>query len=135
MDLSNSMGAIAKAAFPQAVIIRDCFHIIQRGSDGIEEIRLRLKREAVKEQKKQKAEFKKKLDRLAKQRKAYRAKHKRPKGRKRGRKPTQRTSFTPQTLSNEETKVESLTRCKKQMLKSCDKWTDSQEKRAKLGTE
>ena len=132
MDLSNSMGAIAKAAFPQAVIIRDCFHVIQRGSEGIEEIRLRLKREAVKEQKKQKAEFKKKLERLAKQRKAYRAKHKRPKGRKRGRKPTQRTSFAPQTLSNEETKVESLTRCKKQMLKSRDKWTDSQEERAKL---
>ena len=62
MDLSNSMGAIAKAAFPQAVIIRDCFHVIQRGSEGIEEIRLRLKREAVKELKKQKAEFKKKLE-------------------------------------------------------------------------
>lgn len=132
MDLSNSMGAIAKAAFPKAVIIRDCFHVIQRGSDGIEEIRLRLKREAIKEQKKEKAEFNKRLDRLAKQRKAYREKHARPKGRKRGRKPIRRTSFTPQTLSNEETRVESLTRCKKQMLKSRDKWTDSQEERARL---
>ena len=132
MDLSNSMGAIAKAVFPKAVIIRDCFHVIQRGSDGIEEIRLRIKREAIKEQKKEKAEFNKKMDRLAKRRKAYRAKHKRPKGRKRGRKPMRRTGFTPQTLSNEETKVESLTRCKKQMLKSRDKWTDSQEERAKL---
>ena len=118
MDLSNSMGAIAKAVFPKAVIVRDCFHVIQRGSDGIEEIRLRLKREAIKEQKKEKTEFNKKMDRLAKQRKAYRKKHKRPKGRKRGRKPMRRTSFTPQTLSNEETKVEGLTRCKKQMLKS-----------------
>ena len=132
MDLSNSMGAIAKAAFPKAVIIRDCFHVIQRGSDGIEEIRLRLKREAIKEQKKEKAEFNKRLDRMAKQRKAYREKHTRPKGRKRGRKPIRRTSFTPQALSNEETRVESLTRCKKQMLKSRDKWTDSQEERARL---
>ena len=33
----------------------------------------------------------------------------------------------PATLANEETKVEGLTRCKKQMLKSRDKWTDSQE--------
>ena len=132
MDLSNSMGAIAKAVFPKAVIVRDCFHVIQRGSDGIEEIRLRLKREAIKDLKKEKAEFNKKMDRLAKQRKAYRKKHKRPKGRKRGRKPMRRTSFTPQTLSNEETKVEGLTRCKKQMLKSRDKWTESQEERAKL---
>lgn len=59
MDLSNSMGAIAKAVFPKATVIRDCFHVIQRCGEGLEEIRLRLKREAVKEQKKEKAEFKK----------------------------------------------------------------------------
>ena len=133
MDLSNSMGAIAKSAFPNAIIIRDCFHVIQRCGEGIEEIRLRLKREAVKEQKKEKAEFRKKLERLAKQRKAYRRKHKRPKGKKRGRKPMRlSTRFVPSTLDNEETKVESLTRCKKQMLKSRDKWTGAQEERAKL---
>lgn len=72
MDLSNSMGAIAKSAFPKAVIIRDCFHVIQCRGEGLEEIRLRLKREAIKEQKKEKAEFRKKLERLAKQRKAHR---------------------------------------------------------------
>lgn len=133
MDLSNSMGAIAKSAFPNAIIIRDCFHVIQRCGEGIEEIRLRLKREAIKEQKKEKAEFRKKLERLAKQRKAYRRKHKRPKGKKRGRKPMRlSTRFVPSTLDNEETKVESLTRCKKQMLKSRDKWTGAQEERAKL---
>ena len=133
MDLSNSMGAIAKSVFPNAKITRDCFHVVQRCGEGIEEIRLRLKREAVKEQKREKAEFKKKLERLAKQRKAYRRKHKRPKGKKRGRKPMRlSTRFVPSTLGNEETKVECLTRCKKQMLKSRDKWTDAQEERAKL---
>lgn len=133
MDLSNSMGAIAKTVFPKATIVRDCFHVIQRCGEGLEEIRLRLKREAVKEQKKEKAEFKKKLRRLAQQRKAYRRKHKRPKGKKRGRKPMRLfTRFVPSTLGNEETKVESLTRCKKQMLKSRDKWTDDQEERAGL---
>ena len=40
------------------------------------------------------------------------------------------TRFVPSTLSNEETKVESLTRCKRQMLKSRDKWTPDQEERA-----
>ena len=133
MDLSNSMGAIAKAVFPKATVVRDCFHVIQRCGEGLEEIRLRLKREAVKQQKKEKAEFKKKLERLAQQRKAYRRKHKRPKGKKRGRKPMRlSTRFVPSTLGNEETKVESLTRCKKQMLKSRDKWTDDQEERAGL---
>lgn len=133
MDLSNSMGAIAKAVFPKATVVRDCFHVIQRCGEGLEEIRLRLKREAVKQQKKEKAEFKKKLRRLAQQRKAYRRKHKRPKGKKRGCKPMRlSTRFVPSTLGNEETKVESLTRCKKQMLKSRDKWTDDQEERAGL---
>lgn len=133
MDLSNSMGAIAKAVFPNATVIRDCFHVIQRCGEGIEEIRLRLKREAVTEQKKEKAAFKKKLENLAKRRKEYRKKHKRPKGKKRGRKPMRLGArFVPKTLSNEETKVESLTRCKKQMLKSMGEWTGSQAERAKL---
>lgn len=61
MDLSDSMRAIAKEAFPNATAIRDCFHVVKRGGEGCEEIRLRLKREAVKEQKKQKAEFRDKL--------------------------------------------------------------------------
>lgn len=57
----------------------------------------------------------------------YRKTHKRPKGKKRGRKPMRLSArFVPSTLSNEETKVKSLTRCKKQMLKSRDKWTDDQ---------
>lgn len=79
MDLSNSMSAIAKSVFPNA-IIRDCFHVIQRCGEAIEEIRLRLKREAIREQKKEKSEFKKKLERLAKRRKAYRRKTSIPKG-------------------------------------------------------
>lgn len=84
MDLSNSMAAIARAVFPKATIIRDCFHVIQRCGEAIDEIRLRLKREAVAEQKRERTEFKKQLERNARRRRAYRQKHKRPKGRKRG---------------------------------------------------
>lgn len=52
----------------------------------------------------------------------YRKTHKRPKGKKRGRKPMRLSArLVPSTLSNEEAKVESLTRCKKQMLKNRDK--------------
>lgn len=133
MDLSSSMAAISRAAFPNATIIRDCFHVIQRCGEGIEEIRLRLKRDAVRAQKKAKAEFKKKLERLAKRRREYRKKHKRPEGKKRGRKPMRLgTHFVPPTLGGEETMVEALTRCKRQMLRSRDKWTDVQKERAGL---
>lgn len=34
---------------PEATVIRDCFHVVKRGGEGCEEVRLRLKREAVKD--------------------------------------------------------------------------------------
>lgn len=138
MDLSDCMRAIAREAFPKATVIRDCFHVVKRGGDGCEEIRLRLKREAVKMQNKQKAEFRKHLRRLAAQRKSYRermrAKHgKKWKKSKRGRKPKRlNTRFEPARLENGETLVEALTRCSKQLSMSREKWSAAQEKRAKI---
>jgi len=137
MDLSDCMRAIAREAFPNATAIRDCFHVVKRGGEGCEEIRLRLKREAVKELNKQKAEFRKSLERLAAQRKAYRermrAKHgKKWKKSKRGKKPKRlNTRFEPARLGNGETPVEALTRCRKQLSMSREKWSATQEKRAK----
>ena len=92
MDLSDSMRAIAKEAFPNAIAIRDCFHVVKRGGEGCEELRLRLKREAVKEQSKKKAEFRNYLKGLAAKRKTYRERMKAKYGRKwkkskRGKKP------------------------------------------------
>lgn len=138
MDLSDCMRAIAREAFPNAIVIRDCFHVVKRGGEGCEEIRLRLKREAVKEQNKQKAEFRKYLEGLAVQRKAYRkrmkAKHgKKWKKSKRGKKPKRlNTRFEPPRLANGETLVEALTRCRKQLYMSREKWSITQEKRAKI---
>jgi transposase len=66
------MRAIAREAFPKAIAIRDCFHVVKRGGEGCEEIRLRLKREAVKDLNRKRTEFRKTLERLAEQRKAYR---------------------------------------------------------------
>ena len=34
MDLSDCMRAIAREAFPNATVIRDCFHVIKRGGEG-----------------------------------------------------------------------------------------------------
>ena len=120
MDLSDSMRSIVRMAFPNAMVVRDCFHVMKRGGEGIEELRMKYKREAVKDVNRQKAEFKKHLEQLAKQRKYYRNSRKkqgkkRCKGKRRGRKPMRlNTRFEPKRLSNGETLVEALTRCKKQ---------------------
>lgn len=138
MDLSDCMRAIAREAFPKAIAIRDCFHVVKRGGEGCEEIRLRLKREAIKEQNKQKAEFRKYLEGLAAQRKFYRkrmrAKHgKNWKKSRRGKKPKRlNTRFEPPRLQNGETPVEALTRCRKQLSMSREKWSLAQENRAKI---
>ena len=138
MDLSDCMRAIAREAFPKATVIRDCFHVVKRGGEGCEEVRLRLKREAVREMNRQKAEFRKHLEKLAAQRKAYRERMREKHGKnwkkgKRGRKPKRlNTRFEPPRLENGETPVEALTRCSKQLSMSREKWSATQEKRAKI---
>lgn len=134
MDFSDSMYAIVRASFPNAVIVIDCFHIIQRCTEAIEAIRLGEKRTAVKDQRKQQAAFKKKLERLVKQRKAYRAKHqKRYKGKKRGRKPMRLNQrFTPKELSNGDTVPELLTRSRYFLCTSGEEWGEKQKVRARL---
>ena len=138
MDLSDSMRAIAREAFPKATVTRDCFHVVKRGGEGCEEIRLRLKREAVKDTNRQKAEFRKHLEGLAAQRKAYRERMRKKHGKnwkksKRGRKPKRLNArFEPKRLENGETLVEALTRCHKQLSMSREKWSATQEKRAKI---
>lgn len=134
MDFSDSMRAAVKEVFPEAEIVVDCFHVVKRCGDAIEELRLKCKREAVRERKREEAEHKKKLALRVAMRKAYRKKHpKNYKGRKRGRKPLRlNAKYMPEVLSNGDTKVELLTRSRGLLMKSPDKWTESQKKRARL---
>lgn len=134
MDFSDSMYTIAKKVFPNAEIVVDCFHIIKRCTDAVEEIRLKEKREAIKEQNKAKTEFKKKLELRAKRRKYYRRNHpKKYNGKKRGRKPMRLNQrFKPKELSNGDTHVELLTRSRYLVMQSGDKWGEKQKERALL---
>lgn len=135
MDLSDTMSAIAKKVLPNAIQTLDPFHTMQEEISGLEALRLRYKRDAIAEVNRDTREFKKKLDKLAKRRASYRAKHpKKYKGKVRGRKPTLRKNakFQPERLANGETKVELLTRSKYLLSRSYDKLTDSQKKRAKI---
>jgi len=134
MDLSDSMKKIATTSFPKATIVTDLFHVMKMALSSVEELRLKEKREAVKEQRMAFARLKKKLKQLSKQRKAYAAKHpKTYKGKRRGRKPMRSNAqFVPETLSNGDTKVELLTRSKYLLAKTPDDWSESQKERARL---
>lgn len=134
MDFSDSMYSIVSAVFPNATIVIDCFHIIKRCGDAVEEIRLRSKREAIKDQRKRQAEFRNKLEQRVKQRKYYRKKHpRRYKGRKRGRKPVRLNErFKPEILDNGDTGVELLTRSRGLLRVSRNNWSDTQKIRAGL---
>ena len=133
MDFSDSMYTIVREAFPNASIVIDCFHMVKRLCDGLDEMRMRFKRKAVTETKKEEREFNKKKAGRAKARAYYRKKHPRKRGEKRGRPRTRSNEkFKPVTLNNGDTKVELLTRARYILPKSGDKWSENQKKRAKL---
>ncbi len=67
MDLSESMRAIASLCFPNARVTRDCFHVMKRGGEAINELRMRFKRDAVKKKaNKEKVEYNKRQEKLRK---------------------------------------------------------------------
>lgn len=134
MDFSDSMYAVVSQCFPNATVVIDCFHIIRRCGEAIEELRLKSKRQALKEQRKLQADHRKRQAARVKARKAYRRKHpKKYKGRIRGRKPARLNSrYVPETLANGDTKVELLTRSRGLLAKSPDRWNDTQKERARL---
>lgn len=137
MDFSDSMHAIVTECFPNATIVIDCFHIMQRMCDGLGELRMRFKRKAQSERKKEEKEFRQKQARRRKAREYYRKKHPLKRGRRTGARrgrPRIRANqkFMPATLPNGDTKVELLTRARYILPKSGNDWSPSQRERATL---
>lgn len=141
MDFSDSMYSIIRQAFPWATIVIDCFHIMQLCGDGLGEMRMKTKRAAVAEVKRQERQFKKKLADNQKRRENYRKKHpKKYKGKIRGPKPMRKNArFTPPKTELEvkgkkvyETKVELLTHVRYPLMKSREKWTERQKEEMKI---
>lgn len=132
MDFSDSMYNIAKQCFPEATIVIDCFHIVKRLSEGLEEMRLKFKRLAVTESKKAAVAFAKNEDRKAKRRAYYRKTHKRNPRENRGRKRAKRQAYRPEVLTNGDTKIELLTRSRNLLSQSGDKWGEHKKERANL---
>lgn len=134
MDLSESMRSIVEAVFPNARITLDCFHILKRCLDAVEELRLRYKRDAQAETRRLERRFKARLKRNAAHRRWYRKTHpKKYKGKRRGPKPKRRNEqFRPPVLANGDTLVELLTRSKHALTQTHDKWSERQQARMKL---
>lgn len=132
MDFSDSMYSIATACFPNATIVIDCFHIVQRLCESLESMRLKFKRQAVVEDKKAAAAFAKEEERKAKRRAYYRKNHKKNPKEKRGRKRIRKRAYKPQVLPNGDTKVELLTRSRNLLAQSGEKWGESKRERARL---
>lgn len=132
MDFSDSMQRIAETCFPQAEVVIDCFHVIQRLIEGLEEVRLKEKRGAVAENKRKEVAFRQDEERRAKQRKYYRKRHPKNPKEKRGRKRIRPKTYRPETLCNGDTPVELLTRGKYILPQTGDKWSERQKERARL---
>ena len=134
MDLSSSMRAIVSTVFPNATIVLDCFHVLKRCHDAIEEVRLHLKRDAQVELRRQEREHRHTQKRRAQSRRRYRKKHPRKPGAiMRGRPPKRKNErFKAPTYSNGDTKLELLTRTKRALTQSREKWSDKTAERMKI---
>lgn len=134
LDLSESMRSIVETVFPNAIVTLDCFHILKRCLDAVEELRLRFKREAQAQTRREERRWKAKKKRNVAHRRWYARTHpKKYKGKRRGPKPRRANEpFRPEVLSNGDTLVELLTRSKYALTQTHDKWSERQQARMRL---
>ncbi len=126
MDFSNSMHIIIETIFPKAMITLDRFHVQQLCSEAMQEVRVKIKREARKEEIETREKHISKLKRRLNNRKKDKAD-------KRGRKCNRKNeAYKPERLENGDTLVELITRSRYLLMTSAENWTESQKLRAKL---
>lgn len=103
LDLANSMDWICRESFPNSILTADRFHFQQVVSEGVQEIRIKLRREAIDE---------------------YNMKVMEAKGRG--------EQYKAPTYSNGDTKKQLLARGRYLLFKPRGKWTASQAERAEI---
>lgn len=103
LDMAENMEAIVRNTFPRAKLVTDRFHVQQLVSDAVQEIRIGLRREAIKEENE-------KIKQSRKEKKRY----------------------CPKTYENGDTKKQLLARSRYLLFKSSSKWLKQQEERAKI---
>ncbi len=103
LDFASSMDWITRTNFPNAIMIGDRFHIQQIVSEGVQEIRIELRRKAIDEEYRLIVEARKKGE-----------------------------IFRPVEYANGDTLRQLLARARYLLFKPSNKWTESQKERAKL---
>ena len=103
LDMSESMEAIVKRTFPNATIVTDRFHVQQLISEAVQEVRIALRWEAIKEENEQ-------------------IKKAREEGK----------SCRPITYKNEDTKKQLLARSRYLLFTPKSKWKSRQQERADI---
>jgi transposase len=103
LDFANTMDWICRTNFPNATLVGDRFHIQQIVSEGLQEIRIELRRKAIDEENALMSETRK-----------------------------ERKIFQPMTYSNGDTQKQLLARGRYLLFKPPVKWTASQRQRATL---
>jgi transposase len=103
LDMAPNMGLIIKRSFPKATMVTDRFHVQKLAIDALQEIRIKHRWEAIDQENNQ--------IEIAKQ---------------------QNKKFSPQILSNGETKKQLLARSRYLLYKRESKWTINQKERAQI---
>lgn len=103
LDFANTMDWICRTNFPNATMVGDRFHIQRIVSDGLQEIRIDLRRKAIDEENNMVMEARK-----------------------------ERRTFQPREYANGDTEKQLLARARYLLFKPPTKWTPSQRKRAEI---
>lgn len=103
LDMANSMEAIAKKSFPNARLVTDRFHVQQLITEAVQEIRIDLRRQAIKEENEE-------IKKAKKEKKIY----------------------YPEIFKNGDTKKQLLARSRYLLFKSKNKWNDQQLERSEI---
>jgi len=105
LDMSNAMDVIITNSFPKVTIVTDRFHVQQLVTEAVQEIRVALRKQAIKEE---------------------------SKAILRARKNKKKKKYQPKLYDNEDTKKQLLARSRYLLFKPKSKWTERQEQRAEI---
>jgi transposase len=103
LDFANTMDWICRTNFPNATMVGDRFHIQQIVSEGLQEIRIELRRKAIDEENRLNMEARK-----------------------------EHGTFQPMEYTNGDTEKQLLARGRYLLFKPSTKWTESQRERAEI---
>ncbi len=115
LDMSNSMDAIVRTSFSNAIIVTDRFHVQQLVSGAVQEVRMIHRRKAIKEENEAIKKIKEENTKCP-----------------RGKNNKSRKYYEPEKYENKDTKKQLLARSRYLLFKPESKWTEGQKIRSEI---